>query len=137
MYQIYLLSILTNIIAGIALGFDKMDERLRLHAVFNPELFQHTGFRLAMGLITFVVGFLKLLSVSPGDVAVVGDLLPAAVGMVMGFALVFQYYQERITVRSGAIESIDNLLKRYEAPLGVLGIFVALVHFFLHRVLFL
>jgi len=137
MYQIYFLSILVNIIAGIALGFDRMDERLRLHAVFNPELFHHAGFRLAMGLIAFVVGFLKLLSVSPGDVAVVGDLLPALVGMVMGFALVFQYYQERVSVRSGATESIDGMVKRYAGTLGTLGIFVAIIHFFLHRVLFL
>jgi len=137
MYQIYFLSILANIVAGIAIGFDRIDERLRLHAVFNPELFHHTGFRLAMGLITFVVGFLKLLSVTPGDVAVVGDLLPALMGMVMGAVLVFQYYQERVSVRSATIESLHGFVERYAAAIGTIGIFIAVVHFFLHRVLFL
>jgi hypothetical protein len=137
MYQIYFLSILTNIIAGIALGFDRMDSRLRLHSVFNPELFQHNGFRLAMGIITFVVGFLKLLSVAPGDVAVVGDLLPAVMGMLMGFSLAFQYYQERTEVQSSATETLNRVFGRHNATLGMVGIVVGVVHFFLHRVLFL
>ncbi|MFP4153505.1 MAG: hypothetical protein ACLFR8_05455 [Alkalispirochaeta sp.] len=137
MYQIYFLSILTNILAGIALAFDRMDSRLRLHAVFNPELFQHNGFRLAIGIIAFVVGFLKLLSVAPGDVAVVGDLIPALAGMVMGFALAFQYYQERAEVRSSTTETLDKVFGRHNATLGMIGLTVGIVHFFLHRVLFL
>lgn len=137
MYQIYFLSILTNVLAGIALGFDRMDERLRLHAVFNPELFQHAGFRLAIGLITFVVGFLKLLSVSPGDVAVLGDLVPALTGMLAGFALSFQYYQERTTSESGTVASLDKVFGRHSSTLGMVALIAGVVHFFLHRVLFL
>lgn len=137
MYQIYFLSILTNILAGIALGFDRMDARLRLRSVFNPELFQHNGFRLAIGIITFIVGFLKLLSVAPGDVAVVGDLLPAVTGLLMGFSLAFQYYQERTEVKSSTTETLNRLFGRHNATLGMIGITVGIVHFFLHRVLFL
>ncbi|POR01151.1 hypothetical protein AU468_08690 [Alkalispirochaeta sphaeroplastigenens] len=137
MYQIYFLSILANVIAGIALAFDRMDERMRLHAVFNPEMFKHTGFRLAMGVIAFVVGFLKLLSVTPGTPPVVGDLFPAVAGMLMGFALCFQYYQERTEVTSAAVESLDRVFGRHSANLGMIGVFSGVLHFFLHRVLFL
>ncbi|MEX2445288.1 MAG: hypothetical protein WD492_16945 [Alkalispirochaeta sp.] len=137
MYQIYFLSILTNILAGIALGFDRMDERLRLRSVFNPELFQNIGFRLAIGLIAFVVGFLKLLSVSRGDVAVVGDLVPALTGMLSGFALAFQYYQERTTTESSTVASLDKVFGRHSSTLGMVALTAGIVHFFLHRVLFL
>ncbi len=137
MYQIYFLSVLTNIIAGIALAFDRMDERLRLHAVFNPELFQHAGFRLAIGLITFVVGFLKLLSVSPGDAAIVGDLVPAVTGLLTGFALAFQYYQERTEAQSSTVQSLDKVFGRHSSSLGMVALLAGVVHFFLHRVLFL
>jgi hypothetical protein len=134
MYQIYFLSILANVLAGIALAFDRMDERLRLRAVFNPELFQLTGFRLAMGLITFIVGFLKLLSVSPGDVAGVGDLLPAVVGMLMGFALVFQYYQERTQSESSTVASLDKIFGRHSSTLGMVGIAAGmLINFTVNR----
>jgi hypothetical protein len=137
MYQIYFLSILTNILAGIALGFDRMDERLRLHAVFNPELFHHAGFRLAIGLITFVVGFLKLLSVSEGDVAVIGDLLPAVTGMLAGFALSFQYYRERAATKTGTVDSLDKVFGRHSSTLGMVALVAGVVHFFLNRVLIL
>lgn len=137
MYQVYFLSVLTNIVAGIALAFERMDDRLRLHAVFNPELFRHTGFRLAMGVITFVVGFAKLLSVTDGNVPVVGDLLPALSGMVMGFILVFQYYQERTNIRSTAVDSVDRVFGRNSGTFGMIGIIVGVVHLLVPGFLFL
>jgi len=137
MHQIYFLSILSNIVAGIALGYDRMQAPLKLDAMFNADFFRQAAVRLSVGLVTFVVGFLKLLSVTPGDVAVVGDLLPAAVGLLMGFALVFEYYQARVAVRSSTIESIQGMVERFGAALGTAGIVVAVVHFFLFRVLFL
>lgn len=137
MYQIYFLSILVNLLSGITLSFDRMDERLQLRSLFNPELFQHAGFRLTMAIVTFVVGFLKLLSVSPGDVPVVGDLLPALAGMVMGFTLFLQYYRDRTTVESSSLASLDAIFGKNSAIIGTLGIIVAVLHFFLHTVLFL
>lgn len=137
MYQIYFLSILVNLLTGITLSFDRMDERLQLRSLFNPELFQHAGFRLTMAIVAFVVGFLKLLSVSPGDVPVVGDLLPALAGMVMGFTLFLQYYKDRTTVESSSLTSLDRVFGNNSAIIGTLGIIVAVLHFFLHTVLFL
>ena len=137
MYQIYFLSILVNLLSGITLSFDRMDERLQLLSLFNPELFQHAGFRLTMAIVTFVVGFLKLLSVSPGDVPVVGDLLPALAGMVMGFTLFLQYYRDRTTVESSSLASLDAIFGKNSAIIGTLGVIVAVLHFFLHTVLFL
>ncbi|TVR68360.1 MAG: hypothetical protein EA427_10625 [Spirochaetaceae bacterium] len=137
MYQFYFLSILANVIAGIALAYDRMDERLRLHAVFNPQLFQRAPFRLGLGVVTFIVGFLKLLSVTPGTPPVVGDLFPAVIGMLLGFALCFQYYQERTEVRSSTVVSLDRVFGRHGANLGMLGVLSGVLHFFLNRVLFL
>jgi len=114
-----------------------MDERLRLRSVFNPELFQNAGFRLAIGISAFIIGFLKLLSVSPDDVAVVGDLVPALTGMLSGFALAFQYYQERTTSESGTVASLDKIFGRHSATLGMVALIAGVVHLFLHRILFL
>ena len=137
MYQFYFLSILTNILAGITLAFDRMDGRLRLHKVFNPDLFRHAGFRLGLGVITFVTGFLKLLSVTPGTPPVVGDLFPAVMGLLLGFALSFQYYQERTEVQSSTVVSLDKVFGRHGANLGIVGVVAGVLHFFLNRVLFL
>ena len=137
MYQFFFLSIVTNILAGITLSYEKIETKVHLNAVFNPELFRHSGFRLSVGLVSFVMGFLKLLSVTPGDVPVVGDLFPAVTGMLCGFALAFQYYQERAKVLSNTAQSLDRVFGRHSANLGLLGILAGTLHFFLHRVLFL
>lgn len=137
MYQIYFLSIITNLLAGLTLAHDRFEEPLRLSSVVNAELFRRQGFRLAVGIAAFVMGFLKLLSVSPGDVAVVGDLVPALTGMLAGFALGFQYYQERSTAESPAMVSLDRIFGRHSSTLGLVAVVAGLAHFLLHRVLFL
>jgi len=137
MYQIYLLSVLTNVLAGVALSVGGMDEKLHLSSVFNRELMQNDGFRLGLGIVTFVVGFFKLLSVSEGDVPVVGDILPAISGLVLGMILLLQYYRGRSNVSSPFVDTIDNIFGKNSAVFGTVGILIGILHFLLHRVLFL
>ena len=137
MYQIYLLSVLTNVLAGVALSVGGMDEKLHLSSVFNRELMQNDGFRLGLGIVTFVVGFFKLLSVSEGDVPVVGDILPAISGLVLGLILLLQYYRSRSNVSSPFVDTIDNIFGKNSAIFGTVGILIGVLHFLLHRVLFL
>ena len=137
MYQIYLLSVLTNVLAGVALSVGGMDEKLHLSSVFNRELMQNDGFRLGLGIVTFVVGFFKLLSVSEGDVPVVGDILPAISGLVLGMILLLQYYRSRSNVSSPFVETVDNIFGKNSAAFGTVGILIGVLHFLLHRVLFL
>ena len=137
MYQIYLLSVLTNVLAGVALSVGGMDEKLHLSSVFNKELMQNDGFRLGLGIVTFVVGFFKLLSVSEGDVPVVGDILPAISGLVLGMILLLQYYRGRSTVSSPFVDTLDNIFGKNSAVFGTVGILIGILHFLLHRVLFL
>jgi hypothetical protein len=137
MYQIYLLSVLTNVLAGVALSVGGMDEKLHLSSVFNRELMQNEGFRLGLGIVTFVVGFFKLLSVSEGDVPVVGDILPAISGLVLGMILLLQYYRGRSNVSSPFVDTIDNIFGKNSAAFGTVGILIGVLHFLLHKVLFL
>ena len=137
MYQIYLLSVLTNVLAGVALSVGGMDEKLHLSAVFNKELMQTDGFRLGLGIVTFVVGFFKLLSVSEGDVPVVGDILPAISGLVLGMILLLQYYRSRSTVSSPFVDTLDKIFGKNSAVFGTVGILLGILHFLLHPVLFL
>jgi hypothetical protein len=137
MYQIYLLSVLTNVLAGVALSVGGMDEKLHLSSVFNRELMQNDGFRLGLGIVTFVVGFFKLLSVSEGDVPVVGDILPAISGLVLGLILLLQYYRGRSNVSSPFVDTIDNIFGKNSAVFGTVGILIGVLHFLLHRILFL
>ncbi len=137
MIQIYLLSVVTNVLAGVALSFDSMDEKLHLSAVFNRDLFVSVGFRLGLGIATFLVGFFKFLSVTHGDVPVVGDLIPALSGVIQGFILLVLYYQSRSDVSSPALESIDKIFVQNRTMFGTAGILIAALHFLFPSVLFL
>ena len=137
MYQIYLLSILTMLLAGVTLAFERLDERIKIGAFFSETLFKSLGFKLGLGIATLLVGIFQFLTVAPGDVKVVGDLIPAIAGIIGGGVLVVQYYQEKSTVESRLIETIDRIFVRNAPNIGVLLLVVAILHFLFHRVLFL
>ena len=139
MYQIYLLSIVSILLSGVALAFERLQERIRIGSFFNQELFASVNFRLGLGVVTLLVGIFQFLTVAPGDIPVVGDLIPAVTGIVLGGILVVQYYQAKSTVESesGFVSTVDRVFVKNAPNFGVIGIVIAFLHFLLHRVLFL
>ena len=137
MYQIYFLSITTILLAGVALAFERLNERVRIGSFFNVELFSSINFRLGLGVVTLLVGIFQFLTVAPGDIPVVGDLIPALTGIFLGGILIVQYYQAKATVESGFVTTLDRIFVQNASNFGVIGIIIAVIHFLLHRVLFL
>lgn len=137
MYQIYLLSVVTIILAGISLAFDRLDRSLRLGALFNAEVFGRPTFRLVVGIVTLLVGFFQFLTVAPGDVPVIGDLVPAVTGIVLGGILLLDYYQAKSTIESRFSDRLDRVFVQNASNFGIVGLVVALLHFLFHRVLLL
>ena len=86
--QFYFLSIVTNLLAGVTLAGDYLATRFPGLQALLPGLNQRTV-RLTIGGITAAVGILKLLVyANPLQIVVVGDLLPAVAGIVLGGSLV-------------------------------------------------
>lgn len=137
MYQVYFLSIATLILSSVALGYDRLDERLKVSSVFSDVAFKSLGFQFGLGVATLVVGVFQFLTVAPGDVPVVGDLIPALAGIILGGTLILIYYKEKSTLESSGMSTLDRIFVQNAPNLAYLGLLVALVHFFLHRVLFL
>jgi hypothetical protein len=137
MYQVYLLSVVTLVLASVALGYDRLDERFKISSFFSETVFKGVGFQLGLGIVTLLVGFFQLLTVAEGDVKVVGDLVPALAGMVLGGTLIVVYYKEKTTEESGTLDTLDRLLVQNAPNLAYVGLVVAALHFLLHRVLFL
>ncbi|MCA1753144.1 MAG: hypothetical protein LC641_00305, partial [Spirochaeta sp.] len=75
--QVFFLSVFVNLFAALALSFPILEERLRLSNLFQPEIFHSRRFRLLLGSVAFVVGFAKLVIVTPPNPPVIGDLIPA------------------------------------------------------------
>jgi len=149
--QFYLLSIVTNLLAGVTLAGDYLATRFPGLQVLLPGLNGRTT-RLTIGSITAAVGILKLLVyANPLQIVVVGDLLPALAGIVLGGSLVVTSLRpveevepdagverpvdagsegsEQMVPADGPVEKTAHLALGYRVPVGLAGIAVALLHF--------
>ena len=131
MLQFYFLSIFCNLAAGALLFFDEQTE--------NIEFLKGKTFRLVLGLVTAIVGVLKLFVVaySNSKVFIFGDFIPAVAGIAGGFTFLLSYYMDQSTTE---VKLPEFLQKIFVVNANVLGIFcmaAALLHFLFPRVLFL
>ena len=136
MAQLYMLSILSLLGAGVILSSDYLVERMDWLSGLKDFAQQRTV-RIAVGAVAGVVGILKLIVRSPGEtVPVAGDLLPALAGIALGGLLLADTLR---TPRNGAlddaepvaVDKVTNAVMPYRTPLGIGGIVVALIHFLL------
>ena len=137
MYQVYFLSVVTLVLASVSAGFDRFDEQIRVGAFFSRDLFTSPGFRLGLGLITALVGFLKFIVVAGSGTVIVGDLLPAVAGIVLGATLTMMFYKAKATVESDTAATLERLLIGNASNFAMLGLLIAVLHLLLPRVIFL
>lgn len=133
MVQFYFLSIALNLLAGYALSYDQEADSAR----GVRELFDDETFRLVLGLFSAAVGLFKLLSVTRGDVPVVGDLLPALSGLGAGTALVLEFYRRKTTLEFRFSEKLDLVFVKNRKWLGLGAIAAAVAHFLFPTVVLL
>lgn len=136
MVQIYLLSVVLNAFIGCYFSFD-----LKLtNATDIPNSFSFLGkksFQITLGIVTVLVGILKLLS--SYDVVFVGDLLPAVAGIVGGVLFLYENYTKISDVpdETKKIEILDKLYISSKKYIGYGCLAIAIIHFFVPRILFL
>jgi hypothetical protein len=148
--QFYFLSIVINLLAGVILAGDYLAQRLPWLKSLLPEISNRSS-GVAIGAITAGVGVLKLFVLAnPLQTAVVGDLLPALGGIVLGGVLISvalnaveddadggverpvhttKEGSSHVVVADGAAEKAVRLAAGYRTPAGLAGIAVALLHF--------
>ncbi|MDR0669811.1 MAG: hypothetical protein LBF95_06985 [Treponema sp.] len=136
MIQFYFLSILLNAAAGFVLftnngggGASTVEAEIRFSL-------QNETFRLILGIAGAVTGLLKLLSPVQGDIPVVGDLVPAATGLVTGFILLFDYYHGRSFFEEGD-SRMTQIITVNRKWIGFAAMAAAIIHFIFPRVLLL
>jgi len=137
MLQLYFLSILCNGIAGSLFVFgDTLGDGTAEGGTKPPSF--NGGFRLIVGIVAFVTGFLKLLAPVRG-IAILGDLLPAAAGMVSGFMLIYGFWRGNGSGLGGEgrLEVVGDTLLRFKKQIGVVCIAAAVLHFLFYQALFL
>jgi hypothetical protein len=141
--QLWFLSVLFNVFSGLVLIFSAesdLDEPSAAGESAAPALFQNKTFRLVLGILTALVGVIKLFAVmaEPGKraIPVLGDFLPALAGAAGGGALLIGYV---IASSSGfdipaPVHKIFVDEKKY---VGIICIIIAVLHFIFPQALFL
>jgi predicted benzoate:H+ symporter BenE len=133
MIQLYFLSIVCNGLAGYVL-FAGSDSKIREKTNFSIN---NTTFYLVLGIISIVTGVLKLLSPTLDGIPILGDLLPAAAGVIAGIMLIFGIYRQDTSEKSGELDRFGTSLLAFRKPIGLALMAVALVHFLFPQALFL
>jgi hypothetical protein len=129
MSQFYFLSIIFTLAGSLTLVVGDLSEKLT-SLVPLRELLVNKGTKITLGFLSIAVGVVKLFVRAPWDsVAVVGDLLPALVGIGIGLALLTDFFKEKVSQSSEVVEKAEQLTGVYRIPLAVVGFVTAVLHF--------
>lgn len=131
MFQLYLLTVLTNVLAGLALSSGFLSRKLVRFSDYT-EFMMNKAYRIIVGGLTLIVAVINLFSNHTGDVAVLGELFPTLTGLVAGVLLIIEFWSEHKESEEGkspdAVERIQNFSKPYLTIIGLLTVLVGILH---------
>jgi hypothetical protein len=141
MLQFYFLSVFLNAAAGYLLISDEEKEN------FFESFLRNKTFRLVVGVLCVITGFLKLLSPIEGDLPIVGDLFPSLSALTVGFILLFEFYKNHSSPvpeddglsekLPGSEEKLELIIIRHKKAIGFAALTAAALHFIFPQVLLL
>ncbi|HDQ13188.1 MAG TPA: hypothetical protein ENN41_00030 [Sediminispirochaeta sp.] len=137
MIQFYLLAVVMNILGGLFIAAPMLKDKVSALQGIQEALRLNISTRIILIILSLAVGVFKLLSVTQGDVAVVGDLLPALGLLTLAAVLFLDYYTEQSEVRSSWLEGLQKVFVGQKSLIGLILIVIGLLHFLFPKVLFL
>ena len=137
MLQFYFLSILLNSLTGLTLIFNSYTEKSQDSLKNVPDFFTNNTFKLVIGILCCFTALIKLLTSFPGSILIMGDLLPAVVGVLGGIAVLFDYYMNNSPSETKLNPKLETIIVTNKKYIGVLCVLSALLHFLFPRVIIL
>lgn len=149
MLQMYFLSIILNVLAGLILLSKKPvedtteapEKKRNLIEDMNKSLsennfFQNKSFALVIAILALLTGIIKLFCVAKGGIIILGDLLPALAGITAGFAILLNYYLSTATVATNLPAFLKTIFVDNISWVGIIACAIALLHFIMPGVIF-
>ncbi|MCQ2611244.1 MAG: hypothetical protein MJ169_05790 [Treponema sp.] len=128
MAQMYVLSILMNLMVGMILVTPASDKQ---------KFFTNEVTRLICGAVCFLTALIKLFFTygSKGaGIPVLGDLIPAVAGIAGGASVLIEYYLENHSAGS-VPEIVETILVKNKLYIGILCLGAAVLHFIMPGVI--
>lgn len=124
MLQFYFLSVFFNLFAGFVLFNEKKQ-------IIELSVLQDKAFRIVLGVLTGLTGVIKLFVVVKTSVVILGDFIPAIVGIAGGITLFLQGDNERMP------EWFNKIFVTNKFIVGIACLAAALLHFVFPGAMFL
>lgn len=137
MVQFYLLAVILNILGGLFLSSELLEDRFPVVKSLRESLSLNNSTRVVAILIALVTALFKILSVTEGDVPVVGDLLPALSLIALAFVVFLEFYRERASVETSFMEKLNSFFLEKKTIIGIAAMAIGIAHFLFPSVLFL
>ncbi len=137
MVQFYLLAVCLNIVGGLVLSADFFSEKIPFLTTLREAVLEKQSWKVIFIILFLFTGIFKILSVTKGDVPVVGDLLPALSLLVLGISFFSGFIKDRSETEGTIIHRIDSILSPNSHIIGVSAVVVGFLHFIFPAVLFL
>ena len=135
--QIYFLVVITNILSGLVLSGAFLSEKFPGFGPCNVMI-QNSRFKLVLGIITVLSAlFTLLVKVTPADVIILGDLLPALTGALMGSYLIMTFFYDSLEETRSWMKSFVDLMEDRGFIFGLGGLVIGLIHFLVPNALIL
>lgn len=137
MLQIYFLTVLTNIVAGLTISSKFLSTKIEGFQIFSDKM-ENRMYRVILGSITLLTGLFALLNHSEASMAILGDLVPAVTAMAMGLIIIIYYFfSSEENAENKFVQTVKDLTDKYGNILGIAGIIIGLIHFLIPTALFL
>jgi hypothetical protein len=130
-FQLYLLTVLTNVLAGLALATGFLSERFERFSEYT-DFMGNSVYRIVLAVISLLIGIINLFPTYTGDIAVLGELFPSVAGIVTGILLITEY----ISTRKGEDESktaelaekVEKISGPYLTIVGIASVVIGILH---------
>ncbi len=137
MIQFYLLAVCLNIAGGLILSADFFSEKIPFAATLRDSVQEKQSWRIIFIVLLLFTGVFKVLSVTKGDVPVVGDLLPALSLLLIGISSLSGFFAEKSDTEGTFFHRMNAVLTPNNHIIGVSALVLGLLHFLFPSVLFL
>ncbi len=127
MFQIYLLTVLANCLAGFIIAGSFFREKQELCGSIL-DLFVAPNVRLSIGLASVVIGIVSLLKMSPNDIVFIGDLLPSLGAILGGLILGAGSLGEKMEEPPRLVTFFTELGGSVSTPIGFSLMAIGLLH---------
>lgn len=128
MFQVYFLSVLTNIFVGLFLINENKIEDSQKFSSKKPMI------TLILGLVTLIVGIVKLFVVAQPDIVFIGDLLPSIAGICGGLCLIINYLILYSKNQINLKPMVQKIFVDWKKIIGFSTLVIGILHFIIPQV---